>query len=349
MSEKATKKVINRKYPRLIEDFLFERSKHLSLSALILIMPRLTKLICLIFLTLFCQQTVAQKEAAVWYFGRHAGVDFNSGAPVALTDGQVNVNEGCATISDPNGNLMFYTDGITIWNRNHLPMPNGEGLKGDPSSTQSAIIVPKSDEPNIFYVFTVDNIGEPDGLQYNVVDMDLDGGLGDVTAEKNVLLHTPVSEKITAVSHTNGTGVWVVTKGWQTNAYLSFLVDATGVNTTPVVSNIGFTPTDISSANQEAQGYMKASPDGKFLATAIFGRGMAEICRFDAGTGVVSDQISLQDLFDDFWYYEQPYGVEFSPNSRVLYVSVRAGIFQFDVSNYDQTAILASATMDKSV
>lgn len=299
----------------------------------------------MLFLVFALQQAHAQKEAAVWYFGYNAGVDFNSGTPVALTDGQTYVNEGCATISDPNGNLMFYTDGISVWNRNHDTMPNGTGLKGDPSSSQSAIIVPKSDEPNIFYIFTVDNIGEPDGLQYNVVDMNLDGGLGDVTAQKNILLHTPVSEKVTAVAHANGNGVWVVTKGWQTNAYLSFLVNAAGVNPTPVVSNIGFTATDISSANQETHGYLKASPDGKFLALAMYGRGMAEICRFDAATGVVSDWVSLQSVLDDFWYYEKPYGVEFSPNSKVLYVGVIAGILQFDISNYDEAAISASATL----
>lgn len=298
----------------------------------------------LLFLFLL-QVSHAQKEASVWYFGYNAGVDFNTGAPVVLTDGQIDVNEGCAVISDPNGNLMFYTDGITVWNRNHNPMPNGTGLKGDPSSTQSAIIVPKSDEPNIFYVFTVDDVGGPDGLQYNVVDMNLDGGMGDVTAQKNILLHTPVSEKVTAVAHSNGSAIWVVSKGWENNAYLSYRVDAAGVSTTPVVSNIGFTPTTATFINQEAQGYLKASPDGKFLATAYFSRGMAEICRFNAATGVVSDWVSLQDYLDDFWYYEKPYGVEFSPNSNILYISVQAGVLQFDISNYNQAAILASVNM----
>lgn len=299
----------------------------------------------LLFLLFSLQLVHAQKEAAVWYFGYNAGVDFNSGVPVPLADSQMYTREGCATISDPNGNLMFYTDGITVWNRNHGIMPNGTGLKGHTSSTQSAIIVPKSDEPHIFYIFTVDDVGEPDGLQYSVVDMNLDGGLGDITTEKNILLYTPVSEKVTAVAHANGTGVWVVTKGWNTNAYFSFLVNASGVHPTPVVSHIGHAATGAGAANQETQGYLKASPDGRFLALGMMGQGKAEICRFDAATGQVSDWISLQDVLDDFWYYREPYGIEFSPNSRVLYVSVKAGILQFDLSTYDQASIQASMTM----
>lgn len=120
-----------------------------------------------------------------------------------------------------------------------MPMPNGTGLNGDPSSTQSAIIVPKFDEPNIYYVFTVDNVGGPNGLQYNVLDMNLDSGLGDITAQKNILLRNSVTEKITAVENSTGSGVWVISKAWESSAFYAFLIDPSGVNHTPIISNIG--------------------------------------------------------------------------------------------------------------
>ncbi|TXI67741.1 MAG: hypothetical protein E6Q46_02540 [Flavobacterium sp.] len=72
----------------------------------------------------------AQGEANIWYFGNKAGISFNSGVPVPLLDGQMQADEGCATLSDANGNLLFYTNGITVWNRNHQIMPNGTGLMG---------------------------------------------------------------------------------------------------------------------------------------------------------------------------------------------------------------------------
>jgi hypothetical protein len=124
-----------------------------------------------------------------WYFGTNAGITFNSGAPVALTNGALTTTEGVATLSDNSGNLLFYTNGITVWNRNHLVMTNGSGLLGDFSSTQSAIIIPKPGTNNIFYIFTSDNDYGPNGINYSEVDMNLSGGLGAITANKNIQLH----------------------------------------------------------------------------------------------------------------------------------------------------------------
>src|SRR6267154_2646908 len=83
----------------------------------------------------------AQKEDNIWYFGRYAGLNFNGASPIVLNDGMTNVDEGTASISDSLGNLIFYTDGLTVFNRNHIPMPNGSGLFGHFSTTQAALIV----------------------------------------------------------------------------------------------------------------------------------------------------------------------------------------------------------------
>src|SRR5688572_247537 len=78
----------------------------------------------------------SQKQVNHWYFGINAGLDFNSGAPVVLTNGALNTTEGTSAISDANGNLLFYTDGVNVWNNTHSVMPNGTGLQGDVSTTQ---------------------------------------------------------------------------------------------------------------------------------------------------------------------------------------------------------------------
>ena len=82
----------------------------------------------------------AQKESSIWYFGHGAGIDFNSGSPLALTNGQLNTKEGCASICTKKGDLLFYTDGITVYDKQHNVMTNGTGLKGNNSSTQSAVV-----------------------------------------------------------------------------------------------------------------------------------------------------------------------------------------------------------------
>ena len=93
------------------------------------------------FYSTFC---FSQAEASVWYFGENAGPKFHpDGSVTPLVDGKLNTLKGCATLSDSNGDLMFYTDGITIYNKNHQVMLNGSDLKGDASSTQSATIIQK--------------------------------------------------------------------------------------------------------------------------------------------------------------------------------------------------------------
>ena len=84
-------------------------------------------------LSLVCFLSFSQNAANWWYFGQNAGLDFSSGSPVAVFNGQLKTSEGCATISDNNGNLLFYTDGVTAYNNQHTAMPNGNGLMGNSS------------------------------------------------------------------------------------------------------------------------------------------------------------------------------------------------------------------------
>ncbi|VAW11443.1 hypothetical protein MNBD_BACTEROID03-1338 [hydrothermal vent metagenome] len=124
-------------------------------------------------------------ETSNWCFGNGAGTTFNDDGTVsANTNGRLNTFEGCTTISDPAGDLLFYTDGITVYNQDHVVMENGNGLFGDSSSTQSAIIIPKPDDPDIYYIFMGDtSIAENDvdrGLNYSEVDISLNGGNGAI-------------------------------------------------------------------------------------------------------------------------------------------------------------------------
>src|SRR5699024_8437741 len=128
----------------------------------------------LVFLSLFFLMPLkarAQLEASNWYFGNKAGLNFEDCQdPSVLTDGQLVQEEGCASISDSEGNLLFYTDGQVVYNANHEIMPNGTGLLGDQSSSQSAIIIPKPGDETSYYIFTTDKEAGSDGLNYSVVD-----------------------------------------------------------------------------------------------------------------------------------------------------------------------------------
>lgn len=289
-------------------------------------------LFILLSLSLDC---IAQGEANIWYFGQNAGLDFNSGSPVALTDGQINTLEGCATISNGAGQLLFYTDGVTVWNKNHQIMPNGTGLFGETSSTQAAIIVPKPNDPNIYYIFTTTEVGLPNGARYSEVNLSLNGGLGDVTSNKNIFLLTPSCEKTTAVKNAAGDGYWVVFHSFGNNNFLAYSITASGINSTPVISSVG---TIIASNTSNTAGYLKFSPDGTKLISCNYNLNV-ELFDFDATTGLISNPklvISIQD--------KPVYGVEFSPSGKLAYVSTAASFSSQELTQFDLTASNISST-----
>jgi len=272
----------------------------------------------------------AQLETANWYFGQFAGVDQNGAGPTVLTDGQTNTVEGTSSISDGWGNLLFYTDGRTVWDRNHNPMPTGTGLAGGPSSAQSSMIIRQPLTDNIYFVFTAYHMGGSPGLSYSIVDMLANGGLGDVIV-KDVPLSDPVSEKITAFKHSNNQDVWIVTHGFANDEFQARLLTPTGLGS-PVLSNVGSVHGMIV---ENSIGFMKFSPDGNWLAAAIFKQSKVELFRFDRSTGVVYDPLTLMQ---DGWAY----GVEFSPNSSKLYITTHvtdAALVQYDLSSNDYTVI----------
>ncbi len=279
----------------------------------------------------------AQSEAANWYFGYNSAIRFNqaNNSVSSLSGGQINTNEGCASISDDSGDLLFYTDGITVWNKNHLVMSNGRGLFGDPSSTQSGIIVPKPDDPNIYYIFTVDNHdfdGTHLGLNYSTVDMSLDGGLGAITT-KNTNLLQECSEKVTAVlKDCISKSIWVVTfssedgisPGFTT--FHAFEVSNSGVSNTAVKSPFTLNIT-------ENRGYLKLSPDGKKMACANVDEGLF-VYDFNASTGKVSNQVRLNINSPN----GNAYGLEFSPNSQLLYVHASNDYFDREDPSQNEIA-----------
>jgi hypothetical protein len=291
-----------------------------------------------IFLLLFsCLNLLGQGQFKNWYFGTNAGLSFASGSPAALTNGALVTTEGCASISDASGNLLFYTDGVTVWNRNHVVMTNGSGLLGDASSTQSAIIVQQPLSSNLFYVFTADNDAGPNGICYSIVDLSLSSGLGAVTS-KNVLLYNPSCEKLCAVIHCNNQDVWVVSHDWNSNNFRCWLITDLGINTTPIVSSSGIIPNGIT---QSSYGQLKSNSAGNKLLACYYGfsgsgTNRMQLYDFNNLTGIVSNAITLAS--DNGLY-----GCEFSPSGNMVYGSTNGGLLlQFNICLNNASAIISS-------
>src|ERR1044072_8026735 len=105
----------------------------------------------------------SQHETDNWYFGENAAISFANGAPVALTNSNMSIQEGVTSVSDQNGQLLFYCDGMLVWNRQHQVMPNGIDLHGDQSAAQAALALPFPDHPGQYFLFTVGGTGNATG------------------------------------------------------------------------------------------------------------------------------------------------------------------------------------------
>ncbi|MNK35353.1 PKD domain protein [compost metagenome] len=305
------------------------------------------------------QHTLWQgKEAYNWCFGEQKGLNFNTTPPTELSNIQLNALEGSISMSNSDGQLLFYGAQGKIWNRNHEVMPNGTGMFFDESSTQYGVAVPKPGNADIYYVFTIGSINH--GLAYSEVDMSLEEGYGAVTSKNVPLNDDAKTEKITAAYHANGKDIWVVTHLLGSNNFVAYLVTENGVAATPVTSagGIEYPAYDPEAGNiyqifDYTVGQMKISPDGTKLASAISGaffgesKGL-EVFDFNTTTGEVSNPIFI-DGFTGFLY-----GVEFSPNSRYLYTGdpvnaifyvLYGKVQQYDLQAGDEQAIKDSKTV----
>lgn len=253
--------------------------------------------------------TNAQAQSDIWYFGDEAGLDFSSGTPVALTGGASYSLDNSTTASDSAGNLLFYSNGESVWDATHTVMQNGSGLLGSNNSGQCALAVHQPGS-SLYYLFTVAMWNGADGLRYSIVDMSLNGGLGDVTL-KNVLLHTPSTERLEAVRNPNDGSWWLISHDWNNAQFRVYSVNAGGLNTAAVLSTAGAVQ---SGFNYDAAGQLTASPDGTLLCMGIYDQNLFQVFDFDATTGVVSNARDLPG-------YNNAWGCAFSPSNERLYLT----------------------------
>ncbi len=290
---------------------------------------------------------IGQSVADWWYFGTNAGMHFTPTGPVADLNGQMYSEEGCSTISDEFGNLLFYSKGDFVWDASHNPMQNSTGLIGNANGTlagdasMNSFIVPRPEHPNEFYLFTVKSFFG--GMYYSKIDMNLNGGLGAVVAaEKNIELIDSTTEMLTCLRKPNNIDFWVVALRKPGDTAYAFEITASGLNTTPVLSNTG-----LPLISEDQLGYLKGSQQNDKIAMAMYwGQTVqtnplqVQMFDFDNTTGQMTYDYgitpSLQDTFN--------YGIEFSPNGDFLYVQsfILSDLRQYDLTSGDPALVSAS-------
>jgi gliding motility-associated-like protein len=274
-----------------------------------------TKLICGVryiitfwFVIICLANTNAQKQASLWFLGNGNGIDFSKTPPEIIENLPINLIQS-ATISDLDGNLLFYCDYSTVRNASHQIMENGTGLLG--SSGNQMVILQKPGSENLYYIFQFQqgdfsiNFSK---VIYSEVDISANSGLGKVV-QKNVVLYSNLHGSFT-ISGSCEVGYWLVgetntniVQGINTDRILAFRIGENGVATNPVISS----PVDIGNSSR-----YRLSPSGEKLFFGYSGNGPSAIAvaDFDKNTGVVSNLHELSACCGEG---------EFSPDGNFLY------------------------------
>jgi len=286
-----------------------------------------------------------------WVFANKKGFDFSSGVPVVtnpLFDGS---QETAIAVSSPtSGKLLFYTSvnfvGTNNWriiDASNNIMQNSDSIAGDHDSPQGGMIIPFPGDSNKYYF--IGNSSEmgmnklKDAITYSVIDMTANGGLGAVT-DKNEVLDTSFvrtaecmsgMEAIAPTCNNNG-AYWVATFVIENGHGFSlddnfelhlYSFSYTGIATKIIpLTDYKY---DIYAITTTA---LKFSPDGSKIAIPF--QNGAYLYDFDKLNGSISNPriLDLGGVIS---------GMEFSPNSRFLYVC-SFGLHQFDLFANDINA-----------
>jgi hypothetical protein len=202
-------------------------------------------------------------------------------------------------------------------------MPNGSGLRGGPSASNNALILPHPSrtnlaDPKLFYVFCIgdqsSNIWPEDSaLTMSHVDYTADPA-GEVT-QKNIEIRTGLAEKLVATHHCDGETYWIVVHERSQPVFYAYRLTKDGLQP-PVISRVGeqYKPPAPGTVLGGAygQGLLAFSIDGRRLAMAVPFSYRTELFDFDNFTG----QITSARVLDST---SRAYGVCFSPSGDLLY------------------------------
>ncbi|HEX2535767.1 MAG TPA: PKD domain-containing protein, partial [Chitinophagaceae bacterium] len=272
-----------------------------------------------------------------WVFGNGVRLSFDltgrSSAPAVVSGSNLLTFEGSASISDRMGNLLFYSNGVRLMNREHQPVLGSAGLKGHESTFQAALLLPQPGNDSIFFLVSADAFQNEyrGGYHYSVINRLRDSGRGEVV-RKNVPLHSMGTERLTAAYHANGQDIWIITEDRTQQELRAWLLSCDGISEQPVDSRYQRGLNDYSIWGI---GAMKVSPDGRHLCLTHYPEDAETVAEdffhlfdFDNRTGRFSNEKVITQSGSGF------FGCEFSPDSRMLYLSRPhlGSIAQYDIS-----------------
>jgi hypothetical protein len=269
------------------------------------------KTIILTLLMLLSIRSFAQNEYNNCYFGETVGLNFNSNPPTVLFNSALLSESQYATFSDNSGNLLFYTNGNIVWNKQHQIMENGNINIGFYAS--NIIIIPFTNDNQKYYIVNIADNGGLYSLKYSVVDLSFNSGLGKITI-KDILIKNDVSPMTACIKNTNNNDYWLITKeGWNENLPTNLYVFS--------ITNAGISSTFISTITTSISIGMSIMPsiDGSKIVlysviSGSIGQHQISIWNFNRSTGSLANSLTFDLTFENLT------NAVLSPDNTKLYV-----------------------------
>ncbi len=254
-----------------------------------------------------------------------------------------------ASISDKFGNIVLYTNGRGVFNKNHelvtngLDLNNGEWTdrfwpnpkEGYPGP-QDILILSHPIDNNLYYIIHKTRVYYPIGydsteIRVSLVDAEKNDGQGEVLF-KNQYFYTTQNllvSYLTAIRHQNQRDWWIL-QPTNSTKIKTFLLDASGIQVLPdQEANHRFTAEKSSSS-----GTARFSPDGKQYAIYNETDNLL-IYDFDRATGQLTFKKKMIPI--DTSGIGIFCSVEWSPNSRFIYTATSYYLHQIDTWEKDDT------------
>lgn len=247
-------------------------------------------------------------------------LDFDSEPPLAISTGIAGSYEALAHFEDSEGNLLFFFNSNGVYNANGQFMSGSFGILANSSSAE-VCIAPYPGNPNRFYL--IYNAETCSSLYYSIIDMTLNGGLGNVISLNTLISNVNHSEGIEVVAIPGTNNYWLLT--YRCNiGFTKYLINPSGINTGTV-----FYPYSMPTGGYDGRGefdYHKGRIGACFAwSNQVF------FADFDPVSGEVCNPVSLSET----QFNNNPFGVEFSPSSNKMYISLWYTTTQNNVFQYD--------------
>ncbi|MCB0582587.1 MAG: PKD domain-containing protein, partial [Phaeodactylibacter sp.] len=267
-------------------------------------------------------------------------IDFMGGGGLNIFNEQgseAHFNDTNASISDEDGNLQFYFNGLFIEDSSSRKMLNGDQVNMYDTTIvafgydlpQGAVALPWPELAERYVLFHesddfLDGIGLIGAeLRYSVIDMQLNKELGAVTEKRVLTLEDTLSwGQLTTTRHANGRDWWLLTPRKNKNQYYRIRLTPGGIINEGIQA--------VGQPVRSALGQACFSPDGKwyvrFNTVSISEGQFIDIYDFDRCGGLLSNHRKI--------HYDENAasgGIAISPNSRYLYVSSYLYIYQYDL------------------